>query len=397
MVTVGVDTRTEGTPSSVYAVASWVRTGLGSGVEASVDGVSRARRAVGDGWEGQAGESFDAQLRSEAAREQSFSASLDPFARAVEDYGSALSTHALTMAGVRERAAAAGLTISGTVVVDPGVGPGKPWASGDLTPSQEAQYDRMVADYEHHQALVTAYAAADNDAAAAERRLIDAQDLLARAGQDIKNKLALYIVDWSGALRGAVAAGRGKTLLAQAKTLRNQLDELVAGMDAAEQAAWRQRYSHLFDQLMEDAVGEVGEARGALSTAEFQAGRMEQLAKWSERLGPVVAAVGIGYDISQGKDPTEAVVSGTVGFAAGWGASIAAGAAIGTLVPIPVVGTVGGALIGAAVGVFTSGAIDSLFEGGGVGDAIADGAHAVEEAGDAIAGGLSGAWNALFD
>lgn len=102
-------------------------------------------------------------------------------------------------------------------------------------------------------------------------------------------------------------------------------------------------------------------------------------------VGGVLAGAGIALDIASGEDPTQAVVSGTAGFAA----SVAAGAMIGTAIPVPGVGTAVGALVGAGVGIFTSGMVDSLFEDGpDVGDAAVEGLEAVWDTGAAA---LSGA------
>ena len=79
--------------------------------------------------------------------------------------------------------------------------------------------------------------------------------------------------------------------------------------------------------------------------------------------GPLAVA-GIAYDIAVLDRPWhEAAVSGGVGL----GASIAAGAAFGTLIPLPIVGTALGAGVGAAAGIYASGVVDDLFDGGGMG------------------------------
>ncbi|MDH6680594.1 hypothetical protein M2284_004823 [Rhodococcus sp. LBL1] len=72
-----------------------------------------------------------------------------------------------------------------------------------------------------------------------------------------------------------------------------------------------------------------------------------------------------------------------------------AGAAIGTTVPG--LGTAVGAVVGVGVGLFTSGAIDSLYQNGGdVSDAIGAGFDAVGDAGAAVGGLAKGAWDAIF-
>ena len=75
--------------------------------------------------------------------------------------------------------------------------------------------------------------------------------------------------------------------------------------------------------------------------------------------------------------------------AGGFAASVAAGALIGSFIPVPGVGTAVGALGGAVVGTFTSGAIDSLFENGpDLGTALGRGGEAVVDTGKAIGGGV---------
>jgi hypothetical protein len=53
--------------------------------------------------------------------------------------------------------------------------------------------------------------------------------------------------------------------------------------------------------------------------------------------------------------------------------------------------------VGAGVGIFTSGMVDNLFEGGSVGDALGAGWDAVEDTGEAIGDGLESAGEAIGD
>ncbi len=91
-----------------------------------------------------------------------------------------------------------------------------------------------------------------------------------------------------------------------------------------------------------------------------------------------------------GKDPVQAVAAGGGGFAA----SVVAGAAIGSIVPFPVVGAVLGAVVGAGVGIVASGAIDSLFENG---PDVSEAIDAGKEAFTYTAGAVGGAIKGLFD
>ncbi|MEO5652707.1 MAG: hypothetical protein ABIN79_10935, partial [Marmoricola sp.] len=114
------------------------------------------------------------------------------------------------------------------------------------------------------------------------------------------------------------------------------------------------------------------------------------------KLSVALAVAGIADDIHSGKDPVQATVSGGLGF----GFSVSAGAAIGTLVPVPVLGTAVGAVVGAGVGIFPSGMVENHSEAGDLGDAAAAGVGALEDTGGAIVDGvesLGSAIGGLFD
>ena len=71
---------------------------------------------------------------------------------------------------------------------------------------------------------------------------------------------------------------------------------------------------------------------------------------------------------------------------------------IGSVIPVPVMGTAVGALGGAVVGIFASGAVDSLYKNGigHVGDAVKDGVSAVGDVAGAGKNVISDAWHSLF-
>jgi hypothetical protein len=136
------------------------------------------------------------------------------------------------------------------------------------------------------------------------------------------------------------------------------------------------------------AAYSADDAAKAAAETESKAGRI------GLKVGGALAVAGVAYDIANGKPVGQAVVSGAVGF----GASVAAGALVGSAIPVPVVGTAVGALVGAGVGLFASGAVDSLYQNGigAVGGAIEDGTKAVADTGKAIGGAVADAWDAIF-
>lgn len=150
-----------------------------------------------------------------------------------------------------------------------------------------------------------------------------------------------------------------------------------------------------------DWYGRLDAAKVMAASADDLARAGDDLARKGKlvplKVGGALAVAGIAYDIHNGTDPTQAVVSGGTSFAA----SVAAGALIGTAIPIPVVGTLVGAAVGAVVGVFVSGAVDSLFEDGpDVGKAFESGVESITDTGKAIGDGAKkvvGAIGGLFD
>lgn len=134
-------------------------------------------------------------------------------------------------------------------------------------------------------------------------------------------------------------------------------------------------------------------------------------------VGGVLTAVSIYTDIEAGESVGQAAVSNVAGFGASVAAGAAIGAAIGTVVPGAgnVVGLVVGGVVGGAVGIFTSGAIDGLWENNGdvgaalengvqdladTGEAVVDlaeqGVGAVGDAVSTVGNGLSDAWESIF-
>jgi hypothetical protein len=136
-----------------------------------------------------------------------------------------------------------------------------------------------------------------------------------------------------------------------------------------------------YDDL-DHAATQLRQADGVIRGAESTSRASKVL---PIKVGGAMALAGIGYDIATGKDPVQAVAAGGGGFLA----SVAMGAAVGTLIPVPGVGTAVGAIVGAGVGVFTSGFIDCMFEDGpDVVAAAGRGAESVADTGKAIVGGV---------
>ncbi|WP_143033692.1 hypothetical protein [Nocardioides sp. YR527] len=130
------------------------------------------------------------------------------------------------------------------------------------------------------------------------------------------------------------------------------------------------------------------------------------LGKAGKVLGPLGLGLGLYNDYQEGETGTQIVVSQGVSAAAGIGAGagasmltgMAVGAAAGSVVPGlgTAVGAVVGTAVGAGIAIFSDGAIDSLFENGpDVGKALNEGWKSLEDTGEAIGDGVSGAIDAV--
>lgn len=389
-----LDTEIKGDPASVEAAGTWLTSTLAPKVDSSVDALTKARTTAEADWDGTAGAAFAATMRTSATRTSTLHTEITGTGHAISTFGAQLRTAQHDMADVRSTASSAGLTVTGFTIVDPGPGPAKPAyiAPGTQLPVEEADaYNSALKAYDDHQALVTAY----NTACIRVKDIRDAYERHSKAIVDKYRGLQgaqwlLTAADISGGTGGGVMEFKASSLRGTGEYFQElsarhlewarNADPAVVG-----RAKW---YADLDDatKLGQDADEMIR------SADHIKAGSKAIPLK----LGGALAVAGIAYDIYNGKDPVQATVSGGLGF----GASVAAGAAIGTLIPVPVVGTAVGALVGAGVGIFTSGMVDNLFEGGDLGDAAAAGVDAVKDTGGAIVDGVESVGNAiggLFD
>lgn len=248
-------------------------------------------------------------------------------------------------------------------------------------------YNDAVAAWNAHVTRLAAYRTAQTEADGARRLAKLAADTLNNVWSDITQKWFLTLGDLTNGAAGTLAAKHSSVMGKQAQFLTSESARLLERARTAPAGTNASQIYRDFD-LSRTAAYRTDDVAAVAENVQRNA------AKWGLRAGGALAVGGIAYDIAHGKPAAQAIASGGVGF----GASVAAGAAIGTLVPVPVVGTAVGAVGGAAVGVFASGAADSLWQNGigDVGGAIEDGAEAVGHAGAGLGGAAEDAWNAIF-
>lgn len=385
-----IDTKIEGSPDSVRAAASWLRDTLNGKVSAAVDDVYRARSTADSGWDGGAGDAFSSRMTKGAEKADHLCAAVTDCAQSFDTFAAELQRAQADMQTVRSNAATAGLTVVGDIIEEPGPAPPSPGTppSGDAaTPAAMESYNNAVLASNRHADLVRAFddAKIGSDAARALEQFWG--DWIKNVRNDVVDKWFFIVADLINGGAATLAAAHWSTLRKQAEFLA---DESAKYAELARNAAPGTPAATVYrdiDWSRQLAYG-ADDATAASSKVESAASKV------GFRVGGGLSVAGVAYDIYNGKPVEQAIVSGGIGF----GASVAAGAMIGTAIPVPVLGTAAGAIVGAGVGLFASGAVDSLYDNGfdSVGGAISDGASAVGDAGKAVGGLAEDAWNAIF-
>lgn len=376
-----LDTEIEGSPIAIETAASWLRDDLAAGVEGASTALVTARRHVGNGWDGQAAAGFRGWSGEAVRSVDELSTGLGSVAVAMEGFASSLRTAQSRMAGIRASAGAAGLTVSGFLIADPGVGPAHPGvvAPGAKVPAGHAA---AGAGFDLHEARVRAWNVA---VAAVEAVHAYVREASQRLQGDYRGLEGHHWFTAGGDLLGGLG---GAVVQFQSSILRGTSDELLRSA----------RYYEDLAKNADPAVVGPGRFYADLQHATTDVRRLEGLGRQADdldvrasgvpiKLGGALSVVGIGFDVAGGKDPLQA---GAAGFG-GFGASVAAGALVGTAIGGPV-GTVAGTVVGAGVGIFTSGMIDGMFEhGGDMSEAFEDGVDSVTDTAQAIGDGIGGA------
>ncbi|MCD2119216.1 MULTISPECIES: hypothetical protein [Rhodococcus] len=376
-----IDTFIAGNPTDIRRVEDWIRTTLGTTIGNVADAAARARRIADDAWEGDASETYLGRSSEHVHAIDDFHARTSKTADVFADLSDELSRALSDMADIRARALAAGLPVVCNTIGNPPPG------------DDEAAFRRT-----------SAYQEASDAAEAVHARWSVA--------------VATATNTWTGHLWSA------SFLVSTAldyvdKNLQGRIADLLTMQQHLQTEAIREMERSLSlspDTPYDELRRLFGSAREPLDDLVATTGRLDDMASMSRTAGRaagtigLVAGVGLDY-FAGGESLEQAVVSNGLGL----GASIAAGSAAGAMVGsiVPGAGTAFGAVVGAAAGtvtgIFTSGAVDNLYEsstksiGGSFSAGLAEvgsAASATKELAGASIGGLArlgrGAFDAIF-
>ncbi|TKG64252.1 WXG100 family type VII secretion target [Prauserella endophytica] len=384
-----LDTKLEGNPESIRGAADWLRNSLQNRVREAASQIYNARNAADSGWTGDASQAFRDKMTQGAGKADELATAAGDMAQKFDDHAAELQRALDTMERARQIAREGGLAVDGDMIADPGPAPAAPAAlptDGSATPAMAQAHADGVAAREAHERKVAAFNQAKTEVDHARTLQKSWNDMWANVGNDLKQKWFFTAGELvSGGIETAMKV-RASDLLKNSQRLADDAANMVGHYLAAGDDATRAAAAGAADDLL----------RASDDLARQSASLSSKIAARMPLVGVVFGAGGIGYDIATGKPPAKAIVSGVGGMAA----SMATGAAVGTVIGGPV-GTVAGVVVGTAAGLITSGAIDAVWDNAPeIAAAIGDGAEAVGDfVGDtasAIGGGIKDAWDAIF-
>ncbi len=379
-----INTKIEGDPESIRSAAGWLRGTLSAGVHDTVNQVYHARSNSETMWEGQAGEAFRARMTSGGGKADELSTSATDAAQSFDTYAADLQTAQVGMGRAREIAHTGGLRVTADEIMEPGPAPTAPAAlptDGSTTPQMVQAYNDAGTEQNNHAQKVAAYTAASEEANRARGIGDNARNVGRTIWNELSEKKWLNAADFTNGAVGGLAARHASVLRAEHARLmseaRTSIQRYLASGGGAEA---RFQNSRAYAKFLEadDALRRAGSV-GRLIGSKIPV------------IGLAISSAGIGYDISQGKPPGKAIISGVGGAAAG----IAVGALASGPVGWVALGAVGA---GVVVGVGLDYAYDALPQGvkNGIENGVEAVGSAIGDAGKEIGSGAKKVWNSVF-
>ena len=336
-MTGGFDTRVDGSPTSVHAAATWLRTTVKGALESAADNAVSARNAAMYEFSGESGEAYVGLVTTVVTQLDEHAGHADRAATLYDAYGDRLQLCLDRMSAFRAAASAAGLTVTGTVVHAPPPAHPVPPMIGPVSTEQQAAYDQKVLDYQAAVGKVTIYDLLLTDAENEVTSLVEwvetnlTSQLESFDSPDV-NKLLHLLKQNAATLGVAIAVESGKEGL---KALREKLRK-----DAEELRNLRRS-----GNPAKRALGEAPETRERIRGL-FDESKL--LHKGGKLLGPA-GAVYDTYEALESDKPGGGLIAVTVG-AVGSGLVVAA-----LPVAVPTAGVVAaGVVVGVGVSAGTS-------------------------------------------
>ncbi|OLT38728.1 hypothetical protein BJF85_08600 [Saccharomonospora sp. CUA-673] len=334
-----IDTEIKAEPGSIRRVAEWLSQRSENGHEAGSQ-VYGARGASEGTWTGGASDGFRGTMTQFGKQIDGLGEDLGETSTKLGSHADDVHTAKSRMEQALEIARKGGLTVNGHVIEDPGPAPAAPAAlptDKPPSPRQQQIHDQATAAQSAHEQKVKAYVEAERTATPAREAFVKSQQAFVRFAKGYAEKAPINIADISTGLAGAVAQ-RTSGYRAAARAMDPAIDRAAAyaksgrtnpyaqaRADAleierrlAKQAelnkATATRTARMVDRLPDSAKRALTRNFASYDPKAPPANSMLRGAvKLGSKLpvvGAGITALGVGWDISSGKDAGTAVASG---------------------------------------------------------------------------------------
>ncbi|MEV5543547.1 hypothetical protein AB0L13_42670 [Saccharopolyspora shandongensis] len=374
-----LDTEVKGDPGSLTAVCDWANT-QSDGAEEAARQIQLTSAESESGWRGAAADGFRAVLIAAGMMADTEVRALQDTCRALQTHADDLNTVKAMMQRAQDVAALGGLLVHGFKIEEPGPAPADqtPLPTGrPATPEETQEHAAAVEAQRAFDRKAQAYAEASQIVKEARDKESQSQHVLVRFLSGVLDpaKLSLTLTDICAGFIGATAvrnsqykrfaddamtkaeraakltASQNLSLANRGKATAIQITNDLKAKDALDQAV-ATRAARVIDRFPPRVQATLRGLdvklipKGFTPASPWLQGA-SKFGKIIPGLGLLATAGGIGYDISQGKDPTIAVASGT--------GSLVTGAIVGAAIGGPP-----GAIVGGVVGIGVGFAIDEF-------------------------------------
>lgn len=381
-----INIRIEGNPESIRAAARWLTSRLEPALYDCASQVYRCRTNAEAGWRGEASSGFQGKMTTGGQGVDTIADDATRLGQSFDQYADGLHTAQAGMQRARDIAVQGGLRVTDTEILDPGLEPDIPQAlptDGSASPNMVHAHDQAVVAQQDYQRKVTAFNQAKEEADRANGILDGVKETAEDYWKDLSGKRYIHAAEFTN--------GVADDLITLHKSILKQ--ESARLLDEAKVA--ESRYLSSPGGSVEAKLYEETRLAKTMGAADLEA----EAASIGRRLGskiPIIGwgitAVGIGYDLQEGKPPGKAIVSGVAGTAGAIMAASMVGGPIG-------VAAGAGVVAGIAVGLGADWVYDHIVPDGvkyKIDEGIAAVGHGIAEVGEGIGNTAKKVWHWIF-
>lgn len=360
-----IDAWIDGDPESIRAAGRWLRAELSKSVYDRVTEVKHLSAGSESYWQADSGIAFRGKAANGGRSADVLARDADRAGQSFQVYADDLHTALAGMARARQIAAAGGLVVTDTQILEPGPEPAIP--TGTVTAAARQAYTSTA---QAHAQRAAAYQQASAEASLARGVLDRAKSTFRAALSDLWGKRYFNTADFVNGVVGELAHLHTSILRKEAGRIR---DESALARERYLKAPGGSLEAKLYTEMEFSKANLATDLEGRAAAVGRRIGSKIPI------LGLGITAAGIGYDIANGKPPGKAIISG------GGGAVVAV--IVGGVVGGPIGAAAAGLLAGTFVGVGLDAAYDHLPQG--VKNKIEGGVKAVGHAAKKV-------WDSIF-